>query len=506
MWLSSLLFAVIAWIITVNAQNDTGGKYPEPGRPLAHITERHNTCGQEGKAGDYSGYISIAMEDKPKVNIPVKGEVPVREYANIFFWFFEARHKPEDAPVVLFLNGGPGISSIYRVFDGSGPCNMDWQGNIGPNPHSLNEYAHILYVDQPVGTGFSFGNASFMDNRKDARYLHQFMQHFYVEFPQYLKNDFGIWTSDWGATAGIALAQRILRKNFSLTWIGVGLTYLGMGGLQGDPQIRLSMMGLESPKIDPPSQLAHMHTYLAQNPWLHVQSIEDGEDALLKYMKTLEADLVACSERIKQDCYKELEGYRRALRSLTTPYGLRTEFDLWDMRDARHNSDRSRNIAMRMTPAAKWLEDPKTQAHLGVTGGKLAREPVRFEPWNITVLGPYSQYQGNLITNTLGLQWLSQNVTVGLDNPFEVEPLVWDSYGFNLGRHNRKLDIGEWKRMGHFTFVSVKGAGHVIAERKPKTLVKLFWSQVRNKPAKIPLVPWRKEKEIIEDHNRDQES
>ncbi|UPK89244.1 hypothetical protein LCI18_000179 [Fusarium solani-melongenae] len=355
MWSSSFLFAAIAWLIAVNAQKyDPGDKYPKPGRPLAHITERHNTCGQEGMAGDYSGYISMAIESK-------------------------------HAPVIIFLNGGPGISSIYRVFDGSGPCNIDWQGNIGPNHHSLNEYAHVLYVDQPVGAGFSFGNANFTDNRKAAEYLYQFVQHFYFEFPQYRKNEFGIWTSDWGATAGLALAERILKKNVGLAWMSVGL--------EGELPIRLSMMSLESPKIDPPSQLAHMYMYMAKNPWLYVQTIEDGEAALREYMDTFEADLVACSERKKQDCKEELKGYRQAIRSLTTPDGLRTEFDLWDLRDARHNTDRSRNIGMRITQAAKWLNNAKTQAHLGVTGGKLAREPIRFEPWNIQVLKPYSENQ-----------------------------------------------------------------------------------------------------------------
>ncbi|KAI8671700.1 hypothetical protein NCS57_00645900 [Fusarium keratoplasticum] len=458
MWSSSFLFVAIAWLIAVNAQKyDPGDKYPKPGRPLAHITERHNTCGQEGMAGDYSGYISIAIESKPKEKIQTGKQVPIKEHANMFFWFFEARHKPQDAPVILFLNGGPGISSIYRVFDGSGPCNIDWQGNIGPNPHSLNEYAHILYVDQPVGAGFSFGNANFTDNLKAAEYLYQFMQHFYFEFPQYRKNEFGIWTSDWGDTAGLALAERILKKNVGLTWMSVGL--------EGELPIRLSMMGLESPKIDPPSQLAHMYMYVAKNPWLYVQSIEDGEDALREYMDTLEADLVACSERRKQDCKEELKGYRQALRSSTTPDGLRTEFDLWDLRDARHNSDRSRNIGMRITPAAKWLSNAKTQAHLGVTGGKLAREPIRFEPWNIQVLKSYSANQeiirswrkslryvvhskirtmivggdADVIANPLGLRWLSQNVTVGINRTFEVEPLVWDSQSFNPERQNRKL-------------------------------------------------------------------
>ncbi|KAJ4329436.1 hypothetical protein N0V84_000070 [Fusarium piperis] len=377
MWLSSRLFqvALIGWlIIASNAQKyDPGGKYTAPGRLWGQITERHNTCRQEGLASDYSGYIPI--QGTPK------------EQANIFFWFFEARHKPQEAPVILFLNGGPGISSIYRVFDGSGPCNFDWQGNIRPNPHSLNEYANVLYVDQPVGAGFSFGNANFTDNKKAGDYLYQFMQHFYYEFPQYGENEFGIWTSDWACTVGISLAERILNST-------AGLFGRRMG-LDDELPINLALMGLESPKIDPPLQLGYMYMYMSQNPWLHVQSFQDGEQALWRYMDLLEADLTACSERQKDDCKKVLKRYRKAIRSSTTPDGLRTEFDLWDVRDARHNSDRSRNLEMKRTPAARWLNDAKTQAHLGVTGGKLAREPIKFEPWNIQVLKPFSANQEN---------------------------------------------------------------------------------------------------------------
>lgn len=309
----------------------------------------------------------------------------------MFFWFFEARYKAQEAPLILFLNGGPGISSIYRVFDGSGPCCIDLNGTVGPNPHSLNEYANVLYVDQPVGAGFSFGNATFADTNKAADYLYRFMQRFYVEFPQYRRNEFGIWTSDWASTTGLTLAEKIFSENYGLRAV--------MGFLRehirrlGEPPVRLASIGMESPKIDPPLQLAYMYTYMVKNPWLYVQSFFDGEDALWGYIKMFEESLMACSEREKVDCQDELTGYRRTIRNLTTPYGLRTEFDLWDVRDARHNSDRSRNIAMRKTPAARWLNDAKTQAHLGVTGGWMAREPVKFEPWNMDVLKPFSDNQ-----------------------------------------------------------------------------------------------------------------
>ncbi|RSL64556.1 hypothetical protein CEP54_004686 [Fusarium duplospermum] len=519
MWLSSYLFTTIIWLIVVNAQKyDPEDKYAKPFQPLAHITDRHNTCGQKGLVSDYSGYIAIAMQREPKAKIPLQGETPINESANMFFWFFEARHRPQEAPVVLFLNGGPGISSVYRVFDGSGPCLIDWKGTIRPNPHSLNEYANVLYVDQPVGAGFSYGNANFTDNLMAADYLYAFMQHFYFEFPYFRESEFGIWTSDWGATAGLALAQKILNKNIGLK--GSNET------VDGELPIKLTMMGMESPKIDPPSQLAHMYMYMTKNPWLRVQWIDDGAMALEEYMQKLEPKLMRCGARKKYNCKKELRAYRRALRSLTTPDDLRTEFDLWDLRDARHGSDRSRNIGMKHTPGAKWLNDPKNQEYLGVTGGKLARGPIKFEPWNIDVLKPFSETQesdhqvleiesqkrrtrkerrkrkdkndDDLITNPVGLKWISQNITVGSNRTFETQPLVWDSFSFNSERHSRQLTLGEYITTKTFTFVNVKGAGHVIAEHKPKTLVKLFWALVRNKTLEVPVIPWRKDTELFQ--------
>ncbi|KAF4962523.1 hypothetical protein FZEAL_10982, partial [Fusarium zealandicum] len=120
--------------------------------PWVQINNGTNTCGQAGLFRDYSGYIRVDGAE---------------EQASMFFWFFEARHKPEDAPVILYLNGGPGMSSTYRVFDGTGPCIFP-PGHDKPvaNPLGFNEYANVLYVDQPVGTGFSFGNANIFTTHK----------------------------------------------------------------------------------------------------------------------------------------------------------------------------------------------------------------------------------------------------------------------------------------------------------------------------------------------------
>jgi len=77
---------------------------------------------------------------------------------NTYFLFFEARNNPGNAPLGIYLAGGPGESSAFTAMDGEGgPCYVNLDGNSTTlNPWSFNNYANMLYIDQPVGAGFSY--------------------------------------------------------------------------------------------------------------------------------------------------------------------------------------------------------------------------------------------------------------------------------------------------------------------------------------------------------------
>jgi len=78
---------------------------------------------------------------------------------NYFFWFFEARNSPETAPLTVWLTGGPGCSSQLALFTENGPCSVKEAGNgTVNNPYSWNENSNIMWVDQPTGVGFSYGD------------------------------------------------------------------------------------------------------------------------------------------------------------------------------------------------------------------------------------------------------------------------------------------------------------------------------------------------------------
>lgn len=77
---------------------------------------------------------------------------------SMFFWFFEARHNASNAPLAIYLAGGPGESSIYTAANGeSGPCYTNADSNsTSINPWSFNNHVNMLYIDQPNMAGFSY--------------------------------------------------------------------------------------------------------------------------------------------------------------------------------------------------------------------------------------------------------------------------------------------------------------------------------------------------------------
>ena len=87
----------------------------------------------------------------------ISGYVDVSANEHIFFWFFEARDQdPTTAPLTTWINGGPGTSSMVGLFQEIGPCSINSYGNAIDNPYSWTNGSNLLFIDQPVQTGFSY--------------------------------------------------------------------------------------------------------------------------------------------------------------------------------------------------------------------------------------------------------------------------------------------------------------------------------------------------------------
>ena len=96
-------------------------------------------CEQDPDVKSFSGYADVGLDE------------------HIFWWFFEARNEdPSEAPLTVWINGGPGSSSMIGLFEELGPCGVDYFGNVYNNPHSWTNASNMLFIDQPSQVGFSY--------------------------------------------------------------------------------------------------------------------------------------------------------------------------------------------------------------------------------------------------------------------------------------------------------------------------------------------------------------
>ncbi|CRK06904.1 hypothetical protein BN1723_006557 [Verticillium longisporum] len=84
------------------------------------------------------------------------GLVPITNDKSLSFWYFESRSHPQTDPVLLWMSGGPGATGELGIFKDSGPCQVNLDGNsTSKRPFSWTDKANVLFIDQPVGVGFS---------------------------------------------------------------------------------------------------------------------------------------------------------------------------------------------------------------------------------------------------------------------------------------------------------------------------------------------------------------
>ncbi|OMO52391.1 Peptidase S10, serine carboxypeptidase [Corchorus olitorius] len=176
----------------------------------------------------------VRLPGQPKVGFQqFSGYVTVdnRKHKALFYYFVEAETDPASKPLVLWLNGGPGCSSLgVGAFSENGPFRPNGEVLVR-NYYSWNREANMLYLETPIGVGFSYSNSSSsyeaVGDEITARDNLVFLQRWYNKFPHYRHRDLFITGESYAGHYIPQLAKLMVEFNkkqnvFNLKGIALG--------------------------------------------------------------------------------------------------------------------------------------------------------------------------------------------------------------------------------------------------------------------------------------------
>lgn len=142
----------------------------------------------------------------------------------LFFWYVPATEKPtnnESTPLLIWLQGGPGGSSLFGMFTEMGPFKVESDGStLTPRDTSWNKKHGMIFIDNPVGAGYSYTETEtgYCTNTKVevSSQLYELMQQFYAVFPEQLQNELIITGESYAGHYVPGLAYKIHQENANI--------------------------------------------------------------------------------------------------------------------------------------------------------------------------------------------------------------------------------------------------------------------------------------------------
>ncbi|KAG6832808.1 hypothetical protein H0H92_009427 [Tricholoma furcatifolium] len=310
---------------------------------------------------------------------------------------------------------------MIGLFQEHGPCRItNDSSSVTLNPYSWNNQANMLYIDQPVGTGFSYGETIVETSQEAASGVWTFMQLFFndTRFTKYQQNEMAIWTESYEFRFSVMRAVL-------LTYFLSQNEAIASGSVDGY-HLNLKVLGIGNGLTDPETQYPQYINYAESNPYHELVSNST--------INTAYASLIAndgCQDRVYYVLTENPDPY---------PPNITTYLA---------------SIASQIGAEATW-EESSDQVYANFHNGG---------DWMRTTLPALQSVvnAGDYICNYMGVEAMVDKLAANFSSSTysQTEFSAWTVAG---------QQAGQYKEAGNFSYVRVFGAGHEVPAYKYGTL------------------------------------
>ncbi|XP_028807315.1 serine carboxypeptidase-like 11, partial [Neltuma alba] len=406
----------------------------------------------------------------------------------VFYYFIESENNPQEDPLMLWLTGGPGCSSFSGLIFEIGPIAFKVEKYNGTlpklvrRPQAWTKACSIIFVDLPIGSGFSYANTPYLQ-RGDwtlVNHAHQFIRKWLIDHPRFLSHQVYIGGDSYSGIPVPAMVQKISNGNEKgiQPWINL------QGYVLGNP-----LTTMEEENYLP--SFAHGMALISDELYMSLKknckgnyiNIDPENKSCLRDFNILHELISGLSE------YDTLNP--KCEMALNTPHGFFSRRSLI-------NKFRTTLISSRLArpPLScqsyvyflgyDWIQDNKVQEALHIRKGS-KRNWQRCNPfdysYDITSAFPY---HANL--SPKGFRSLIYNGDHDPIVPFMSTQAWIRDLNYSIVEDWRPWLVngqvaGYTRRYSNkMTFATVKGAGHITPEYKPEESFAMFIRWISNTP------------------------
>ncbi|KAH3680767.1 hypothetical protein WICMUC_000118 [Wickerhamomyces mucosus] len=382
---------------------------------------------------------------------------------NLFFWKF-AKQESDTNRTIIWLNGGPGCSSMDGALMEVGPFRVNSDLKLELNPGSYHQAADIIFVDQPSGTGFSTNDGNYdKDLYNVTDDFVKFLVNYYRIFPEDASNELYI--------AGESYAGQYI------PYIAKGI--LNSDELQQNLKINLKGLLIGNGWIDPTSQSLSYIPFLLEKEVLHTSDpffsklLDDQEKCqnALNSDKYNDAFSIAFCENIltkillytrDKDASKNLQCinmYDFRLRDSYPSCGMNWPPDLDYVNPYLGQDEVVKSLNLNVSTVSKWREcDDKVSRFLKNDGTKPSINllPELLEKLEVILFGG----NNDIICNNKGVTDMIGKMRWGGTKGFDADSIKYDW-------HFNGTSVGNVQSSKNLTFVEIYDSSHMVPFDKP---------------------------------------